>query len=125
MNVSIRTDSDEVWQAFEPKSPPLERRWQALVELRAAGIPVGICVTPMLPVANPEVFAQRLLDFRPDLLVTQEFHNAGGKFGADTGDAARQLLSENGWSNSDYLRTRELLRREMPVYEGEAGFFPP
>jgi DNA repair photolyase len=125
VNVSICTDSDEVWQAFEPKSPPLERRWQALVELRAAGIPVGICVTPMLPVANPKAFAQRLLDFRPDLLVTQEFHNAGGKFGADTGDAARQLLSENGWSNSDYLRTRELLRREMPVYEGEAGFFPP
>ena len=34
VNLSIPTDSDEVWRAFEPKSPPLARRWQAAEELR-------------------------------------------------------------------------------------------
>ena len=29
VNISIPTDSEAVWRAFEPKSPPLERRWQA------------------------------------------------------------------------------------------------
>src|SRR5262245_41937572 len=29
VNLSIPTDSDDVWRAFEPKSPPLGRRWQA------------------------------------------------------------------------------------------------
>src|SRR5438270_2884934 len=29
-NISIPTDSDAVHQAFEPKSPPLEKRWRAL-----------------------------------------------------------------------------------------------
>lgn len=125
VNISICTDSEEVWQAFEPKSPPLERRWQALEELRAASIPVGICVTPMLPVQNPDAFAERLLAFRPDVLVTQDFHDAGGRFGADTGDAARQLLANLGWTNDDYQRIRARLLREMPAYEGEAGFFPP
>jgi DNA repair photolyase len=125
VHVSVCTDSDEVWQAFEPKSPPLERRWQALQELRAAGIPVGICVTPMLPMKNPEAFADRLLKFQPDVLVTQDFHDAGGKFGADTGEAARQLLSKIGWTSADYQRIRARLLREMPAYEGEAGFFPP
>src|SRR5947209_13117926 len=48
VNVSIPTDSERVRQAFEPKAPPLERRWQALAELRAAGIPVGVCVTAVL-----------------------------------------------------------------------------
>src|SRR5712691_5992807 len=71
VNISIPTDSEQVWRAFEPKSPPLERRWQALAELRASGLPVGICVTPMLPIENPDAFADRLRTFAPDVLVTQ------------------------------------------------------
>ena len=44
-------------QGFEPKAPPLERRWQALAELEGVGLAVGVCVTPMLPLEDPEAFA--------------------------------------------------------------------
>jgi DNA repair photolyase len=125
VNVSIPTDGEEVRQAFEPKAPPLERRWQALAEVRAAGVAVGVCVTPMLPLKGPEGFVRRLAEFKPEVLVTQEFHDSGGGFGADTGAAARRLLAEGRWTADDYRRCVQHLRRHLPVYEGEAGFFPP
>jgi hypothetical protein len=111
--------------AFEPKAPPLERRWQALAELRAAGVPVGICVTPMLPVENPAAFAARILAFQPDVLVVQDFHDSGGGFGADTGAAARQLLAAVDWTADHYRGVVERLRAGMTTHEAESGFFPP
>jgi DNA repair photolyase len=125
VNVSIPTDSEEVRRAFEPKAPPLERRWEAVAEVQKAGVPVGVCVTPMLPLENPVAFVERLAALRPDVLVTQDFHDAGGGFGADTGEAARALLAERRWTADDYRRCVTELRRHLHVYEAEAGFFPP
>jgi DNA repair photolyase len=126
INVSIPTDSEAVRQAFEPKAPPLEQRWQAATAVRAAGLAVGLCVTPMLPLADPEGFVRRLAEFRPDVLVVQDFHDSGGGFGADTGAEARRLLAEGPWTAESYRRCVERLERLwQPVYEGEAGFFPP
>src|SRR5437667_2611281 len=56
VNMSIPTDSEAARLAFEPKAPPLEKRWEAIAAVKAAGVPVGICVTPMLPLENPEAF---------------------------------------------------------------------
>jgi DNA repair photolyase len=125
VNISIPTDSQEVCRVFEPKAPPLERRWEALAELKAAGIPVGVCVTPMLPLADPEAFVQRLLAFQPDVLVTQDFHDSQGCFGADTSEEARRLRAEMNWNAADYRRCVEQLREHLKVYEAEEGFFPP
>jgi len=125
VNMSIPTDSEAVRQAFEPKAPPLERRWQAIEETRAAGVAVGICVTPMLALENPTAFVDRLVAFRPDVLVVQDFHDSRGGFGADTGPLARRLLSESSWSMADYRRVHAAVGERMPVFEGEAGFFPP
>jgi hypothetical protein len=96
-----------------------------LEQIRAAGIPVGICVTPMLPLEQPDAFVDRLVAFRPDVLVVQDFHDSGGGFGADTGAAARRLLTETGWELDDYARFRAALAERMHVFEGEEGFFPP
>jgi DNA repair photolyase len=125
VNMSIPTDSEEVRQAFEPKAPPLERRWQAAEQIRAAGVPIGICVTPMLPPDDPESFVDRLARFKPDVLVTQDFHDSGGGFGADTGEVARRLLAQRNWNADDYRRCVQRLSGKLKVYEGEAGFFPP
>jgi DNA repair photolyase len=125
VNMSIPTDSEAVRQEFEPKAPPLERRWQALAEVKAAGIPVGICVTPMLPLEDAEAFVRRVVAFNPDILVTQYFHDSGGGFGADTGAGARRLLAERPWTEDDYRHCVKQLRAQREVYEGEAGFFPP
>jgi DNA repair photolyase len=125
VNFSIPTDSEAVRQVFEPKAPPLEKRWQALVQIKAAGLPVGICITPVLPLDDAESFAERLAAFQPDVLVTQDFHDSGGGFGADTGALARRLLDERPRTATDYERFVERLRRHQQVYEGETGFFPP
>jgi DNA repair photolyase len=125
VNMSIPTDSEEVRQAFEPKAPPLEKRWQAIAEVKAAGLPIGICVTPMLPLDCPETFGERLARLGPEVLVTQDFHNSGGGFGADTAARARAELARRDWKEEDYLRSLHLLKRHWQVYEAEAGFFPP
>lgn len=125
INMSIPTDSEEVRQAFEPKAPPLAKRWQALAEARAAGVAVGICVTPVLPLRDPAAFADRMLRFQPDVLVVQDFHDSRGGFGADTGAEARRLLAgmPDAATGAEDLRRR--LEGRIRFYEGEAGFFPP
>jgi DNA repair photolyase len=125
VNMSIPTDTERVRQVFEPKAPPLEKRWRAMDQIRAAGIPVGICVTPMLPLENPQQFMDRLTAFQPDVLVVQDFHDSGGGFGAATGKKARALLEIAAWSQDTYRSFVERLRQELTVYEAEAGFFPP
>jgi DNA repair photolyase len=125
VNMSIPTDSEAVRLVFEPKAPPLEKRWQAIAQVRAAGVAVGICVTPMLPLEDPGTFSERLAAFAPDVLVTQHFHDSGGGFGADTGAAARALLSARRWTMEDYESAVAKLRQRLTVYEGEEGFFPP
>jgi DNA repair photolyase len=125
VNLSIPTDCEASRLAFEPKAPPLERRWQAAAAIQASGVPVGICVTPMLPLSDPDAFVERIAAFGPDVLVTQEFHDSGGGFGADTGAAARRLLQQRGWSSEDYAAVKEKLQKRLRVYDGEEGFFPP
>lgn len=126
VNLSIPTDSEEVWRVFEPKSPKLEARWQAAEQLREQGISVGLCLTPLLPLAEEAAFARRVVDFQPEVLVIQDFHDARGGFGADTGPLARRLLEERRWSIQNYTRFRGILQElGQPFYEGEQGFFPP
>jgi DNA repair photolyase len=125
VNMSIPTDSENVRRAFEPKAPTLEARWQALSEVKSAGVSTGICITPMLPLQDPEAFAQRIVAFAADVVVTQQFHDSGGGFGADTGEKARLLLDQRRWTEEDYQRCIAMLRERRAVYEGEAGFFPP
>jgi DNA repair photolyase len=125
VNVSIPTDSEAVRVRFEPKAPPLDRRWAAVDELTAAGVPVGVCVTPTLPVADADRFAERIASVRAAVVVTQDFHDAGGRFGADTGEAAWEARRELKWGPDEYRRFVEVLGARVRVFEGEAGFFPP
>ena len=125
VNMTIPTDDEEVKSAFEPKAPPLERRWQALADLVAEGIAVGVCVTPMLPLRDPVAFAERIAALRPSVVVAQHFHDAGKGFGADTGTKAKEVLLGRNWTVDDYRACVERLRDRMRVYEAEEGFFPP
>jgi hypothetical protein len=79
----------------------------------------------MLPLENAGRFVDRLVQFAPDVLVIQHFHDSKGCFGADTGAAARRLLNERHWTEVDYRGVKEKLKQRMTIYEGEEGFFPP
>lgn len=125
VNFSIPTDSERVRHEFEPKAPPLEKRWQAIAELRDAGIPIGLCVTPTLPIENLEQFASRLIEAQADVLVLQNFHNSGGGFGADTSSKAVELARNLGWNVDRYREFLAVVQSRAQVFEGEAGFFPP
>jgi DNA repair photolyase len=125
VNVSIPTDSEAIRQAFEPKAPRLADRWAAVDEIKAAGVPLGICVTPTLPLADTARFVDRLAAAAPAVLVVQEFHNAGGKFGADTQERALQLVQNYPWDTTAYRAFVDSIRSRRPVFEGETGFFPP
>jgi DNA repair photolyase len=125
VNVSIPTDSERVRQLFEPKAPPLAKRWQAVRELQAAGIPVGICVTPTLPLENAAAFAEQLANADADLLVVQEFHDSGGGFGADTSPKALEFARALDWNADRFRSFADRLKSIAQVYEGECGFFPP
>lgn len=125
VNVSVPTDSEAVRVRFEPKAPPLEKRWEAMRQLKDAGIAVGVCVTPTLPIEDIDGFAKRIAEFCPAVLVCQDFHDAGGLFGADTGAEALRLRAEVGWTAADYRRFVNRLKQDGTVYEGECGFFPP
>ena len=125
VNFSIPTDSERVRQAFEPKAPSLERRWQAIHELCAAGIPIGICVTPTLPVENMDRFAAELIEANAGVLVLQDFHDSNGGFGANTSPKAMELARTLGWSLARFREFFDKVQSATKVYEGEAGFFPP
>lgn len=125
INLSIPTDSEAVRRVFEPKAPPLSRRWEAARAIKDSGLPLGICVTPTLPLENPAAFMEQLLRWKPDVLVVQEFHDSGGGFGADTGARARRLLEGMQGTEEAYRDFVDCLRKRIHVYEGEAGFFPP
>ena len=127
VNMTIPTDDDDTRTLFEPKAPPLERRWLALTECRAAGIPTGLCVTPTLPITDVRSFVGRICDAKPDVLVIQDFHDAAGRFGADTSPEARRRAAELRWDAASYAAFAAELRAAYPstMYEGEAGFFPP
>lgn len=127
VNITIPTDDDATRRLFEPKAPPLEGRWLALGECRAAGIATGLCVTPTLPITDVSSFVGRIRRLEPDVLVIQDFHDAAGRFGADTGPEARARAAELRWDAASYADFAAALRAAYPgpVYEGEAGFFPP
>ena len=111
VNISIPTDDEAIRQSFEPKAPPLEKRWDAIAQLKDAGIPVGLCVTPTLPLKDVDAFIDRLAAFGADVLVVQEFHDSGGGFGADTSETALQLRARAFVGNGAISTLLDVLAR--------------
>ncbi len=125
VNLSIPTDSEEVRMAFEPKAPPLEKRWAAIRELKASGISVGVTVTPTLPILDASSFVLQIRELAPDLVVTQYFHAREGG-GADTSKEALEIAKRYDWNELRYQTfVKELSQAGLPLFEGEEGFFPP
>lgn len=125
VNVTITSDSEDVRKRFEPLCPSNDRRLAALDELKAAGIKTSACITPMLPLEDPERFARRLAALRADVYVAQPFKPSAGRFSASTRQMAVDILKEYNWTEEDYRHAFKVLRQHLPhLYEGQDGFMP-
>lgn len=125
VNMTVTTDLEDVRREFEPWCPTTDRRLDAIAEVAAAGIPTCITLTPLLPVADPEAFAQKLLRTGVDRFVIQPFHATKGRFVGGTGDQALALLRRYDWDDRSYARVARVLRDSLPnVAFGREGFEP-
>jgi DNA repair photolyase len=128
VNMSVTTDCDEVRKRYEPACPSIERRIEAISKVAEAGIPVGVCVTPMLPLGDPAAFGRRLAALNAAVYVAQPFKPAAcarGAMRAGTRDTAGELARADGWDSAAYAAAFRALSNELThLHEGRAGFMP-
>jgi len=108
---SIPTDDDTVRQVVEPKAPPIPSRWAAVERLSAAGISVGISVTPLMVMVDAQAFARRArLSGASSAWV--------GSLRLLKNDPFYQVLAHHGWLRAldkEYqAEVREILQAAMP-----------
>lgn len=115
VNMSITTDSDDVRKRFEPSCASIERRFEALHEVSHAGIPVTVCISPMLPIENPRRFARQILAVNPVRVYSSFFHSTGRQFAAATRPEGVALAIQMGWTRDDYRRTLRELCQYLPM----------
>ena len=136
VNMTIATDDDSIRRAMEPKCPSIPARLRALTELSAADITACATITPMLPIQDPDQFAQTLLDTGIRKVIIQEFHTSQGsgqQFRRSTRPAALQWMHDNwgpDWRQpymEIYERMLAALQSAFPnrVGQGQTGFQPP
>jgi DNA repair photolyase len=123
VNMTITTDSERVRKAFEPLCPSNKVRLKAIQEVHEAGIRSCITVTPLLPIENPEQFAQDLKATGIDNFIIQGFHRKKGRFVKGTRDAATAILDEFNWGDEEYQRVLSIFQRYIPdIGVGQEGF---
>jgi len=125
VNMTVTTDDEAVRKVFEPVCASIERRLAAISEVQATGIPACITLTPLLPIADPAAFAERLKATGVERFVTQYLHAERGQFVAGTRSAGVALCHERDWDQAAYQRTVDVLRAALPhLAEGRDGFVP-
>lgn len=123
VNMTVTTDSERVRKAFEPLCPSNKVRLKAIQEVHEAGIRSCITVTPLLPVEDPEQFAQDLKATGIDNFIIQGFHRKKGRFVKGTRDAATAILDEFNWGDEEYHRVLSIFQRYIPgIGVGQEGF---
>lgn len=126
INMTVTTDSERVRRVFEPQCPPNAARLDAVRELAAAGLDVGVTMTPLLPLEDAERFAEQVRATGAQRYVVQPMHVASGRFVAGTRDEAVRLTAELGWDDQAYGAALEALQRAIPgLLVGRDGFGPP
>ena len=126
VNLSITTDSEDIRMAFEPRNPPIQDRLDAATTLAAAGIPVAITMTPLLPIKDAKAFAYQVAATGAHRFAIESFAPTKGHFRAGTGESAIDLSTTYAWDRTAYETARDVLLRELAphIREGESGFSP-
>jgi DNA repair photolyase len=125
INMTVTTDSEKVRKVFEPFCPGNKQRIKAIKEVHESGVQSCITMTPLLPVDNPETFAEELLETGVNRFIIQPFHKDKGKFVRGTRDEAVKILNEFNWGDDEYQRVLNIMRKKIPnLGIGKTGFAP-
>lgn len=123
VNLSITTDSDSIRKEFEPSCASIERRFEALAEVKAAGIPIGVSLCPLLPLEDPKKFAAKLRALDAECYWSGFFHDTDRPFAANTRQAAWEVAKRRGWDEKEYLKTVEVLGEHLPSLNARSNRF--
>jgi DNA repair photolyase len=127
VNMTIPTDSEDVRLRYEPHCPAIGARFRALEELRVAGIPIGVSISPTLPIRDARAFGRRLAGLDAVEYVTQFMKPVSARFRAGSTMEATNRMVEDHWTIEKYDEAREGIRMELgerPLLEGASGYAP-
>jgi DNA repair photolyase len=115
VNMSVTTDSDEVRKRFEPACASIDQRLDAIRRVKEEGIPISIFLAPLLPVADPVRFAERIAAIGPDHIFASPFNVTDGHFKGSTRSTALELADEYGWTRKRVDETLAVLRQRLRI----------
>jgi DNA repair photolyase len=128
INFSITTDSEDVRFRYERHCPAIEVRLKAAKQIMEAGIPIGISISPMLPIKDAVTFGQRIAELNAREYVTQFFKPTRSRFSAGTSLESLKKMKEDNWTEEKYKQVRniliDILGSEYPLLEGNEGYAP-
>lgn len=128
VNVTVTTDSERVRLRYEPSAPAIHVRLEALRTLAEAGIPVGVSLSPLLPIEDLASFAAVVASLDAAEYVSQYMAPPGPIFVAGTLPATLRMARDDGWGPPEYAAAREIIERvlgpDRPLLEGDEGFAP-
>ena len=137
VNMSIPTGSESVRRDFEPRSPSVKARINAITKVKQSidsdkgFIPkVSITITPLLPTLEKDeaAFIEKLKI--ADRVVIQDFHPSQNRsIVATTREQAEEVKQKYAWwydeEKLSYIRFKEKLISHLPnveIKEGKDGF---
>ena len=99
ISFSITTNREAVRRLYEPRCASIPERFEAIAQLRSAGLDVAATLAPLLP-CDPEELARQALEATEGDIIGDPLHvRAVKKRGAVTRDAAVKVSLRNGFSD--------------------------
>ncbi len=137
INMSIPTGSELVRKDFEPRSPSIKSRLNAIAKIKQNIHPlkgflpkISITITPLLPTFpdNEVAFIDKLKI--ADRVVIQDFHPSHNRsLVASTREEVQNIKQKYAWwydkQQLSYMRFKEILMTRLPgveIKEGKDGF---
>ncbi len=129
MNFTVPTDSERVRRRYEPHCASIEARLRAAERIAAAGVRVGISISPMLPIGDPRAFAERIARTGAVGCVTQYLKPPNVRFAAGSPGEAIRKMREDGWSPQRFRETCAVIADTLAghglrLFEGKNGYAP-
>ncbi len=95
----------------------------------AEDVPVGISLSPMLPITDASAFGERIARVRASEYVTQYLKHANVRFAAGSPPEAIGKFREDGWTLARYRDARNTIARVLEAHgfrllEGKEGYAP-